>query len=281
MRNCNKCGAQIDEDSEFCSSCGEPLIKSQSAQKAAIDRETQQRPTHAVSISHKNRNIIFAVALIAVIAVAALFVAGMFSGGTSSFVTPFSPPFDFAVNLSPGGGTVLQGNSLQASVSILLLSGSSQQVTLSASGPNGVYFNFNPQTIAADSTGSTLTINVPESVATKTYSVTVTASGRGKTHSATYTMYVLSAKIFVSGTVTTTGLGTHPTNIKFVNVNTGQTYETAVNGNSYGVYLPNQQGYHATCSWAGLLWSSGTFDGGSLIIDAGVGQVSLTKNFKG
>ena len=280
MRICNKCGAQIDEDSEFCSFCGDPVIKSQSAKSATIYGEAQQRHTPISPIGSKNRKIVLGVVLIAVVAFGVLLAVGMFPGGKSGFINPFSPPFDFSLNLSPSGGTVMQGNNLQTSVTISLLSGSSQQVTLSASGPKGATYNFSPQTGTPHCT-STLTINVPESLATSTYSVTVTASGGGKTHSNTYTIYVLSAKLFVSGTVTTVGFGTHPTSIKFVNVNTGQKFETAVNGNSYGLYLPNQQGYQVTCSWTGLLWSSGTFDGGSLIIDAGVGQTSMTKNFKG
>ncbi len=226
--------------------------------------------------ANRNRNIIIAVVMIAVIAVAGLFAGGVLTGGKS----PFSPPFDFALNVSPSGGTIMQGRNLQTSVTLSLLSGSSEQVTLSASGPNGVTYIFSPQTGTPDCT-STLTINVPESVPTKAYSLTVTATGGGKTYSNTYILSVLSAKVFLSGTVTTTGLGTHPTGIKFVGVSSGQTFETGLDGNAYSINLPNQQTYRVTCSWAGLLWSSGTFDGGTLNVNEGVGTISMTQNFAG
>jgi hypothetical protein len=225
---------------------------------------------------HRNRNIGIAVVIIAIVAVAALYVGGVFTGG----ISPLNP-FDFSVNVNPQGGTIMQGGNLQTSVSLALLRGSPEQITLSTSGgPDGVTCVFSPQTGTPDCT-STLTINVPESVPTDAYSLTVTATGGGKTYSSTYTLSVLSAKVTVSGTVTTTGFGTHPTGIKFVGVSSGLTFETTTVDNSYIVNLPNQQTYRVTCSWAGLLWSSGTFDGGTLTVNAGVGTTTMTQNFAG
>jgi hypothetical protein len=127
-----------------------------------------QTQTTTSKSPHRNRNIGIAVVIIAIVAVAALYAGGLLTGGKS----PFSPPFDFTLNVSPQGGTVMQGKNLQTSVSLTLSSGSPEQVTLSTSGgPSGVTYVFSPQTETPDYT-STLTINVGESVPTKAYTLT-------------------------------------------------------------------------------------------------------------
>lgn len=226
---------------------------------------------------HRNRNIGIAAFLVTVIVIVGLYAAGVFTGGRSIF----GPPFDFELSVTPAGGTVMQGKSIQTSVSIALSSGSPEQVTLSASGgPNGVTYNFETPKGSPDFT-STLTVSVPDSVPTSAYSFTVTATGGGKTYSTSYTLSVLSAKVTVSGTITTIGLGTHPSGIKFVNTETGLTYTGALNGNSYSITLQNQQAYAVTCSWQGLLWSTGEFSGGTLTVDAGVGTTMMIQDFSG
>jgi hypothetical protein len=227
--------------------------------------------------ANRNRNIVIAVVMIAVIAVAGLFAGGVFTGDKS----PLSPPFDFALNISPSSGTIMQGRNLQTTVNISLLSGSPEQVTLNVDGLNGVTYIFSPQTGTPDCT-STLTINVSESVPTKIYSLTVTATGGGKTYSNTYTLSVLSAYVNIYGKVTTTDPGKVPTSIKCVDVSSGQTFENIVLDNSYGINLPNQHTYRVTFGWgAGEIWSIGTFDGGTLTVNEGVGTVSMRKNIVG
>jgi len=87
----------------------------------------------------------------------------------------------------------------------------------------------------------------------------------------------------VTGTVTSTGIGTHPTQIQFVNTATSLTYTATVNTDNgfYTISLPNQQSYNVICRWQGLLGSSGTFDGGTLYVNSGVGVTSITKDYSG
>lgn len=126
-----------------------------------------------------------------------------------------------------------------------------------------------------------MTITLPSNAPTAAYSLTITALGGGVSRSAVYTISVLSARVTVSGTVTTTGLGTHPTAIQFVNTVTGATFTAAVVSNSYSIELPNQQTYSVTVSWSGLLGASGSFDAGTLRVNAGVGTTTMSQNFSG
>jgi hypothetical protein len=227
-------------------------------------------------ITRRTRNMIIAALLIIALVIGVLYIGGVFTSGHS----PINP-FDFTLNVSPTGGTVMQGRSIQTSVSLSLSNGSPEQVTLSASGgPSDVTYDFSPSTGSPDFT-STLTITIPNSVPTDAYTVTVTASGGGKTYSNTYTISVLSARITVSGTVTATGIGASPTGIQFISEETGLTYTGSMNGNSYSISLPNQQAYNVVCSWRGFLGNTGTFDGGTLTVNAGVGSTTMTQNFAG
>jgi len=250
-----------------------------------------QTPT---KISHKNRNIGIAVVAILVLIIA--LVAGLYFGGvwngstvpnpTSTSTptpapTPTPIPFDFGISLSQIRGTVLQGESIQASVYITWTSGNPQTVTLSGDGgSSGIQCSFNPSANTPDFT-STLTMSVPALTPTNAYSVTVTATGGGVTHATSYTVSVLSAKVYVSGTVTTKGLGTSPTQIQFVDTQTGLTYTGSMSGSSYSITLQNKHTYNVVCYWKGLLGSSGTFSGGTLYVNVGVGVTSMTQDFSG
>jgi hypothetical protein len=226
--------------------------------------------------THRTRNIGIAVVLVIALVIGILYAGGVFTSGHS----PMNP-FDFTLDISPTGGTVIQGQNIQTSVSLSLSKGSPEQVTLSASGgPSGATYDFSPSIGSPDFT-STLTITIPNSVPTDAYTVTVTASGGGKTYSNTYTISVLSARTTVSGTVTTTGLGANPTSIQFISKETGLTYTGSMSGNSYSISLPNQQAYSVICSWQGFLGNTGTFDGGTLTVNAGVGTTTMTQNFAG
>lgn len=92
-----------------------------------------------------------------------------------------------------------------------------------------------------------------------------------------YSISVLSAQVFVSGSVVTTGLGTHPTEIQFVDQQTAITYTGSLSGTSYSITLQNQHTYTVTVHWAGLLFSSGTYNGGSLSVYAPVGYTSMSQ----
>ena len=224
------------------------------------------------------RNIGIAIGLIIVLILAVATTVYLMGGGSIGITLT---PIDFSMSISDSSGTVIQGNRIQTSVSIKYLAGSKVNVALIGdAGSSGIHCNLDPITKIPDFT-STLTMDVPDSTPTNTYSVIVTATGGGTTHSVSYTVSVLSANVYVSGTVTTTGFGTHPTQIQFVDQQTGITYTGSMSGNSYSITLKNQHTYNVVCYWGGFLGSSGTFSGGSLYVNAGVGSTSMSKDFSG
>ena len=224
------------------------------------------------------RNIGIAIGLIIVLIVAAATSVYLMGGGSISINLT---PIDFSISISSSSGTVIQGNSIQSSVFIKYLGGSNVNVALSGdAGSSGIQCSLDPATKIPDFT-STLTMSVPDSTPTKTYSVIVTATGGGTTHTVSYTVSVLSAQVYVSGTVTTTGFATHPTQIQFVDQQTGLTYTGSMPGDSYSLTLQNQHTYNVVCYWGGLLGSSGTFNGGSLYVNVGVGYTSMSQDFSG
>jgi hypothetical protein len=88
--------------------------------------------------------------------------------------------FDFSVSINPTSGSVPQGGSVSATVTITLLSGATQPVSLSASGqPSGVTVSFSPASVTPTGT-STMTVQVGGSVTPNTYAVTITGTGGGK-----------------------------------------------------------------------------------------------------
>jgi len=102
-------------------------------------------------------------------------------------------PFDFTVSVDPTSSSVQQGGSVQTTVTITLQSGSSQTVTLSASGlPSGASAIFNPSSGNPTFT-STLTISAGTSTPTGTYTLAVTGTGGELTRTATYALTVTSA----------------------------------------------------------------------------------------
>ncbi len=231
---------------------------------------TSQKPRHL------GRNIGAAVIVIAVLIVA-IFAVVYFSGNSLRI----GNPFDFKISTIDSSGTAMQGSSIQTTVYINVISGNPQTVTLSAdSGSSGINCNFSPSSNTPDFS-STLTLNVPSSTPTSAYSVTITASSGEISHSTSYSISVLSAKVLVSGSVETTGLGTHPTEIQFIDQQTSVTYTGSLSGTSYSISLQNQHTYTVTVHWAGLLFTSGTYNGGSLYVYAPVGYTSMNQDYSG
>ena len=106
-------------------------------------------------------------------------------------LTVTQPPFDFTVSVYPTGSSVIQGGSVQAAVTVNLTSGATQSVSCSASGlPSGANATFNPSSGNPTFT-STMTISTSVSTPAGTYPVTITCTGGGKSHSATYTLTVM------------------------------------------------------------------------------------------
>jgi hypothetical protein len=104
-----------------------------------------------------------------------------------------SPSFDFSIGVSLPSGSVQAGGTSTASVTLTLLSGSSQSVSLSETGLPG-----NVGTISYNSPSCSPTCTASFSIGTfsgapaGTYTIAITGTGGGKTHSTTYRLTVSS-----------------------------------------------------------------------------------------
>ncbi|WP_455286041.1 COG1470 family protein [[Eubacterium] cellulosolvens] len=111
-------------------------------------------------------------------------------------VNPRAPQFDFSVSVSPQAQTVSLGDETTYSVTVNLVSGSSQLVTLSLSGePGGITGAFSPSS-GSPSFSSSLTLAVSSSASPGSYSMTITGTGGGRTHTATITLIVSETRDF-------------------------------------------------------------------------------------
>ena len=116
--------------------------------------------------------------------------------GSFSFSIAAPPPFDFDVAVSPSSLTSQAGQTQTAAVNVNLKSGTPQLVTLTVSGqPAGVTASLNPTTGTPTFT-STLTIVVSDTASSGTYSLSITGSGGGQTHSSTIMLTVSKAADF-------------------------------------------------------------------------------------
>jgi VCBS repeat-containing protein len=116
--------------------------------------------------------------------------------GSFSFSIAAPPPFDFDVAVSPSSLTSQAGQTQTTAVNVNLKSGTPQPVTLTVSGqPAGVTASLNPTTGTPTFT-STLTIVVSDTASLGTYSLSVTGSGGGQTHSSTIMLTVSEAADF-------------------------------------------------------------------------------------
>ncbi len=94
-------------------------------------------------------------------------------------------PSDFSIGASPSSLSVAQGSSGTSTISTAVTSGSAQAVSLSASGqPAGTTVGFSPSTVTAGGS-STMTVNVGASTAPGAYTITVTGTSAGATHTTT------------------------------------------------------------------------------------------------
>jgi hypothetical protein len=198
---------------------------------------------------------------------------------------PTATPIPFDFHISGDSLTIMQGENTVDSVTVELTSipnGFVPSVSLSAdSGSSGIQCTFDVMS-GSPTFYSNVAISVPDSTSTGAYSVIVTGTGGGMTHSSALTISVLSAKVYVSGTVKTTGTGTSPTQIQFVDTQSDLTYTASLSGTSYSVNLQNEHTYTVTVTWKGLLGNTGTYNGGSLYVYAPVGSTSMTQqNFSG
>jgi len=119
------------------------------------------------------------------------FVIGGSGITTTTYVAPPAP--DFTISVNPTSGSVVQGGSTSATVSIGSVGGFSGTVSLSASSlPSDATASFSPDN-GTPSFDSTLTISTSLTTPTGTYTITITGTEGGKTHSATFSLTVAAA----------------------------------------------------------------------------------------
>jgi hypothetical protein len=242
----------------------------------------------------------------AVLFAALLLVLGaLYSVGSLKLNNAQVTPFDYTFSIDPFNVTVMQGETLNATLTANYLSGTPEKVSFSISdAPGGIAATFSsaPETPAEDHPfKDTLQIRVAPSLPSGIYLFHVNATAEnGKTAFANFTLNVLSASVNVSGTVTA-DLDSlmYPTKITFENVKTHEVFSapvctTPVNGvparpiggiiqtGRYWILLPNRQEYTVTCGWERFLIfggsgdASGVFDAGDLVLNLAVGQDSLS-----
>ena len=100
---------------------------------------------------------------------------------TTTVTLTVSGAASFTLAASPGSITVLQGMQGNSTITTTISSGFNSAISLSATGmPTGTTVNFNPVTIPAPGSGSSLmTISVGAATRMGTYPITVTANGGG------------------------------------------------------------------------------------------------------
>jgi len=111
-------------------------------------------------------------------------------GQIASFGAPAT--FDFSVSLNPTSGSIAQGSGTTSTVTVSLVSGTSQTVSLSTSispTATGLTATVNP-TSGTPTYTSTLTISTTTSTPTGSYMITVTGTSGSLSHSATYSLTV-------------------------------------------------------------------------------------------
>ena len=109
---------------------------------------------------------------------------------TTGYTLTVQAPFDFSLSVNPTSGTVTAGDSVTASLTATLVSGTSTAVTFDASGlPSGASASFAPSQCVPTCT-STITIATSSSTPSGTYPITVSAMGGGLTRTTGYTLTV-------------------------------------------------------------------------------------------
>jgi hypothetical protein len=97
---------------------------------------------------------------------------------------------DFSLSVSPASGSLTAGSSVSATIATAVIAGSSQQVSLSASGlPTGATATFNPSSLMTGGS-SVMTLATSTSTPKGTYAISVTATGSSAGHNAAYTVTV-------------------------------------------------------------------------------------------
>jgi hypothetical protein len=160
-----------------------------------------------------------------------------------------------SLNISLNQSSVIQGNSLQAQVNVVSL-GKAENITLTSnSTSSGINCVFEPSTSESNFT-SRLAVNVPDSMPTGNYSITITAFGNGQEQKASFVVSVLSANVTVSGSIVVYHLWIPPTEVQFINAETHVVYKAPISNNSYCISLPANQTYGIEGDWNGRTFNA-------------------------
>jgi hypothetical protein len=238
---------------------------------------------------------------------ALLFVAVILASVIGSYFlvsSSSSKPFDYSLEVSCINDTALQGQTLEANITVNYLQGTPQLVTLDAQGDSSIM-----QLQISNTTGtpklnepftSNLTIHFLASAQPAKHPVNITSNSGSTVHLTTLNLTLANRQIQVTGTVATTSEDDiYPTKLQFTSQQTNATYNATLSFSrlpenklqqqaTYSVSLPNEQAYRVTGSWTRLPgpWLSqgdlpeGTFDCGILQVDCKSGESSLIKNFQ-
>jgi len=111
---------------------------------------------------------------------------------TVSLTVTASSTGAFTISVSPTSGYLDQGQSGYAVVTTTVSGGFDWAIALSATGvPSGVTYSFSPASIAAPGSGtSDFNLTVSRSAPIGTYSITITGTGGGLTHTTTLTLQI-------------------------------------------------------------------------------------------
>jgi len=102
-------------------------------------------------------------------------------------ITTMMAPFDFSISASPPSQTIMPGERAAFTVTVALLSGSAQPVSLSLSGLPPASTHSFTSSVGYPTFSVGLTITTAETV-TGEYSITIVAAGGGRTHSLVVTL---------------------------------------------------------------------------------------------
>src|SRR5271157_1896303 len=153
-----------------------------------------------------------------------------------------TPQAAFTLSALPASLNVTQGNQGTSTLTTTISGGFNSAISLSASGvPTGTTVSFNPNPIAAPSSGnSTMTITVGSSTPAGTYPITVTGNGGGIQQTSTMTLTVTAPPNFT--------LSVSPASLSVAQGNQGtSTITTTISG-----------GFNSTISLAASGTPSGT-----------------------
>src|SRR5438132_7070259 len=151
-------------------------------------------------------------------------IASFSSGGT----------FDFSVSLNPSSGSVVQGSGTTSTVTVGLVSGTSQTVSITTSislTASGLTATVNP-TSGTPTYTSTLTISTTTGTPANSYTITVTGTSGSLTHSATYSLTVTAP-----GTGDF-GISASPSSLTLVRTSSTSTTVTITSLNGFSGTLP-------------------------------------------